>query len=67
MLNETKSCANCKHLSPPASVRFANGKTEERMVCMRGHWKSSSLVFTIHNCAGNYRRKAEKCKEWQSA
>ena len=65
MNSESKSCANCIHLSRTVQVEFENHKTEQRVVCLEGQWERGSInYYTIYAHAGKFRARAESCKQY---
>lgn len=67
-MKDAKSCANCKHLSPPAEIRFENGATEERVICMAEQWSGSVKLLTVYKeHRKNYREIAARCEKYQSS
>ncbi len=64
-LFQKKSCLYCRYLSKPQTVRDASDLREERVHCLKGHWKSSAVVMTLYTHPDRYREKAEECHDYE--
>jgi len=58
------SCAGCQHLSEKQVLRFENEAVEERVVCLKGHWRGSALLGSLLQHKGYWREKAEQCGDY---
>lgn len=63
----TKSCENCRWLSPAVSIEFKNGVAEERVVCMKGLWRQGSVTsISLYHNSDRYKEKAKRCVDFHT-
>ena len=60
------SCASCRWLSAGQLVVFGARESEERVICLKGRWKSGSVQsWSLEHHVGRYQGIAQACTEYK--
>lgn len=63
---EGTTCANCRWLSPPATVIFDGAPAEERVVCQKKHWERGSVrTKTMFEHSRMFESRAATCSDYE--